>query len=99
MLHLIALDLFLYNLTSYNLHLIVLGLPLQKNMTILLLYFLFLAFFEWKFIINFLILTLVFYLLKYLNKHVKLNVGTYIIEVMLAYTIYIFTSNLVAIII
>ena len=89
MISLLILDIMLSNLTIYNLHLFILGIPKLKSFAILFLFFILLSFFEYHYLFNLLIIFLLYLLNRYLNKRVRLSPVTYFIEVLLYYAIYL----------
>lgn len=86
---LIVLDVLLANLTPYTLHTIIWGIPLTKSFSPLLIYFLILSFFDYRYLFNLVIVYLLFLLNKKINRIFREKTTTYLIKVILFYLIYL----------
>ena len=62
------LDIFIYNLTSYNIPLFLMGIPYIKKYNYLIIYFLILIFFKWQYLFMLILSMFLFFMNKYLSK-------------------------------
>lgn len=86
---LLVLDFLISNLTSYNFHLVVLSLLYTKKFYPILIYFLMLSFFEYKYFFNLLILYILFLLNKKLARTFRDTALFYFIRIIIFYAIYL----------
>jgi len=89
MIWLILLDILTFNLTTYNFHFIVLGIPFYKKINLIIGYFLILSFYDIRFLINLFLILSFYFFSKWLNT--KINKSTFfkIIESIFYCVIYI----------
>lgn len=88
MIYLFLLDLLIYNVTTYNVPLFLLLLPTQKTFKIPFIIFMFLTFFEYRYILLLLITFIIYSINKLLNKHLQDNTLTYILKLSCTYISY-----------
>ena len=85
---LFILDIFIYNLTPYNIPLFILELPNQKSIKYILVFFLMLSFFEIKYLITLLLVMLLYLINNKLNNIFFSNKKKYIILLLINYSTY-----------
>lgn len=95
MTYLFLLDIFIYNVTPYNIPLFLIILPYQKNFKTILIFMSILTFFEYRYILLMLIIYLIYSLNKILNKHLQNSNKLYLIELIIDYSLYFILVNIV----
>ena len=98
MIYLFLLDLLVYNVTTYNIPLFLLLLPMQKTFKIPLIIFLFLSFFEYRYLLLLIIIFIIYCICKILDKHLQDNTFTYLIKLTCIYSLYFILIYLVKLI-
>lgn len=94
MIYLFLLDILIYNVTPYNIPLFLILLPNQRNLKVPLIIILILSFFEYRFLLFLIIIYLIFFINKVLNKHFIDNNKLYYIELILDYFLFFTLTNL-----
>ena len=92
MISLLILDVLIYNVTTYSTHLFLLGIPKLKSITILLMYFIILSYYDYHFLYNLILVVDIYFLNKFINNRIKLYVYTYLIEITIYSMIYLTRS-------
>lgn len=85
---LIVLDILIGNLTPYTINAVIIGIPMTKSFTPLLLYFLFMAFYDYRYLLNLLIIYLLFLLNKKMNRIFNDDPIIFVVKTVLFYFIY-----------
>ena len=68
MIILFILDLLIYNITSFNIPLYLVGLPYVKNLNVVIVFFLILIFFKWQYIFILLLSIILYFLDGFIYK-------------------------------
>ena len=88
MIILILLDIFIYNVTPYNPQFFLLGLPKMQNLHSVIIIFLILSFFDFRYLFNLLVIIILYLLNKKINNLVIFDSKIFILEVLINYLIY-----------
>lgn len=85
----IALDFLVYSLTPYSFHFIVLAVPFMKSFWLTFTYFLILSLYEPRYLINLSIIYLLYRTNMSIDKKIGKNLLTFLIKMILFYSIYL----------
>lgn len=85
---LLAVDFFVYSLTFYKTHFVVLAIPYAKNFYPFFIYFLILSFYDYHFLWNLLIVYLLYKVDRFLNERLRDTLSVGVAKILLYYTIY-----------
>lgn len=84
----LLLDFLLYSLTPYNLHLVVLGIPFVRSFLPVFVYFLLLSFYEPRYLINMLVLYILYSLNGFLKARFHESPLVNILKLVVFYAVY-----------
>lgn len=91
-LFLIVLDLLVYNFTPFSFNLVVLSIPRLKSFSVILVYFLILSFFDFRYLFNLLVLYVLFKINRRVDRKWSSTATLYIIKLVLTYAVYLALS-------
>ena len=93
MIYLIILDYIISSITKYNLHLFLILLPKLKDIKYIYFYLLILSFFEYRYLLNIVLIFIICFFIKMVYKRFKQTRLVYMFLVVFTYLIYVFIPN------